>query len=311
MSVTARYCLIALIVNAWIVTETIPAPAGSGRTIEERQQTMLDDEKNARDIDLAEDRAVCAEHFMPKAVRRAEAEAVPHPGTVRMCKAIITESLRRGAGIDLYSNYAVTELTGKTIITEDLDVSKILTNKEGATTFTAVRDGAKTDATSYKTVSGRELPLTTALALDAGAYAGYRQPDAKIAADQSDEDIERTIAACYKENSTHSRNACFLAGARLGQSVRRQNDHWKEQANNLAKTEPENIARFKRLFAILDKHRATANLRKSRSQLDQNIQSAIRRNDYKELVILYNLSADLTLLAVEQHEKVLGSPAPH
>lgn len=224
MSVTARFCLIAFAVNAWIVTDTIPALAGSGRTIEERQQTLLDDEKNARDIDLAKGRAVCAGHFMPEEVRGVIAGGVPHPGTVRMCKAIITESLKRGGGGDLYINYAVTELTGKTIITEDLDVSKITTNNEGVTTYVSIRDGSKADATTYKTVSGRELPLTTALALDAGAYAGYRQPDAKIAADQSDEDIERTIAACYEENSTHSRKACFLAGARFGQTVRRAQD---------------------------------------------------------------------------------------
>jgi hypothetical protein len=223
MRVTARCCPLALWAMAFLAF-AYSAVAGSGRTLEEREQTLLDDEKNARDIDLAEDRAVCAEHFMAKAVTKAKAQNVPHPGTVRMCKAIITESLNRGAGVDLYSNYAVTELTGKTIITEDLDVSKILKNKEGATTFMSIRDAAKADATTYRTVSGRELPVPTALALDAGAYAGYRQPDAAIAADQSDEDIERTIAACYEENSTHSRKACFLAGARFGQSVRRAQD---------------------------------------------------------------------------------------
>lgn len=224
MFMNARFCLPFLTVALLICIAHSPSLAGSGRTIEERQQTLLDDEKNARDIDLAEDRAVCAEHYMSKVAKRAEAQNVPHPGTVRMCKAIITESLRRDRGGHLYINYAVTELTGKTIITEDLDVSKITTNNEGVTTYVIIRDGAKADATTYKTVSGRELPLTSALALDAGAYAGYRQPDAKIAADQTDEDIERTIAACYEENSPHSRKACFLAGARFGQSVRREQD---------------------------------------------------------------------------------------
>lgn len=224
MSVAARYCLLALIVNAWIVTDTIPAPAGSGRSIEERQQTLLDDEKNAREIDLAKGRAVCAGHFMPEEVRGVIADGVPHPGTVRMCKAIITESLKRDAGAHLYINYAVTELTGKTIITEDLDPSKILTNHEGTTTYVRIRDGAAQDATAYTTVGQRELPITTALAFDAGAFTGYEQPTAKIAADQSDEDIERTIAACYEENSNHSRKACFLAGARFGQTVRRAQD---------------------------------------------------------------------------------------
>lgn len=224
MSLAARYCLLIPTVAVFVLAACFPALAGSERTIEERQQTLLDDEKNARDIDLAKGRAVCAGHLMPEEVRGVIADSVPHPGTVRMCKAIITESLKRGAGIDLYTHYAITELTGKTIITEDLDVRKLTPNNEDATTFTTIRDGAKADATTYKTVSGRELPLTTALALDAGAYAGYRQPDAKIAADQSDEDIERTITACYEENSTHSRKACFLAGARFGQTVRRAQD---------------------------------------------------------------------------------------
>lgn len=224
MSATTRLCLLILSIASLFSTAHIAALAGSGRTIEERQQTLLDHEKTARDIDLAEDRAVCAEHFMPKAVRRAEAEAVPHPGTVRMCKAIITESLKRDAGAHLYINYAVTELTGKTIITEDLDPSKILTNREGTTTYVRIRDGAAQDATAYTTVGQRELPITTALAFDAGAFTGYEQPTAKIATDQSDDDIERTIVACYEENSSHSRKACFLAGARFGQSIRREQD---------------------------------------------------------------------------------------
>lgn len=224
MFMTARFCLLSLTIALFVCTAHSPTLAGSGRTIEERQQTLLDHQKTARDIDLAEDRAVCAEHFMPKEVVKVLADGVPHPGTVRMCKAIITESLKRRAGLDLYTHYAITDLTGKTIITEDLDVAKLTPNNEDATTFTTIRDGAKADATTYKTVSGRELPLTSALALDAGAYAGYRQPDAKVAADQTDEDIERTISACYEENSTHSRKACFLAGARFGQSVRREQD---------------------------------------------------------------------------------------
>lgn len=221
MFMTARFCLPFLAVALLALT---PALAGSGRTIEERQQTLLDDEKKARDIDLAEDRAVCAEHYMSKVVTKAEAQNVPHPGTVRMCKAIITESLIRNRGAHLYINYTVTELTGKTIITEDLDVTKLIPNNEDATTFQSIRSGALADAETYQTVRDRKLTLTTALALDAGAYAGYLKPDAKIAADQTDADIERTIAACYEEHSAHSRKACFLAGARFGQAVRRTQD---------------------------------------------------------------------------------------
>ena len=200
------------------------AMATDDLTIEKRKELLLKSHRHARDIDLADDRRVCASHRMPNVVKAVEADGSPHPGTVPMCKAIITESLKRNAGIDLYTNFAVTEMTGADVFTEDLNVGKILNNNEGATTFMSIRDAAMADRTTYKTVRERELPLSTALAIDAGAYAGYRQPDAKIAPSQSDADIERTISQCYEQNSEISRKACFLAGARFGQSVRRSLD---------------------------------------------------------------------------------------
>lgn len=206
------------------ITLSASAMAKDPLTLEQRKQTLLDYVKTGRDIDLARDRTICALHSMPTTVRGVEADGTPHPGTVPMCKTIITESLKRDRGAHLYINFAVTELTGKTIFTEDLNVSKILTNNEGGSTFVRIRDAAMADAKSYKTVRDRELPLTTALALDAGAFQGYLKPDAKIAPSQTDADIERTIDACYQENADISRKSCFLAGARFGQAVRRTHD---------------------------------------------------------------------------------------
>lgn len=193
-------------------------------TPDQIKRTLLSEIRYYRDIDLAEARGICASHLMPRAVRLTEGSGTPHPGTISWCQTILTEALTRGAGIDLYINLGVTELTGRTGLMDDLDFTKIIKNEEHIQIYKSVRDAAKADKTSYVTVSGRELPLPTALAVDAGAYAGYRQPQAAIAPAQTDADIERTIAQCYEENSTHSRSACYLAGARFGQSVRRTVD---------------------------------------------------------------------------------------
>lgn len=193
-------------------------------TADQIKRTLLDEVRFFRDADLASSRLICAAHYMPRTVRRTEDDGTPHPGTVAMCKSVITESLKRNRGPHLYINLAVTELTGRTGIMDDIDVSKLIKNDEDIQTFKNIRDGAQADQTSYKTVAGRQLQLTTALAIDAGAYAGYRQPQAAIAPSQTDEDIERTITQCYEENSTTSRKACFLAGARFGQSIRRSLD---------------------------------------------------------------------------------------
>lgn len=200
------------------------AMATDDLTIEKRKELLLKSHRHARDIDLADDRRVCAFHRMPNVVKAVEADGSPHPGTVPMCKAIITESLKRDNGIHLYTNFAVTEMTGADVFTIDLDVSKIVTKDEDLNTYRSIRDAAMADRTTYKTVRERELPLSTALAIDAGAFAGYRQPDARIAPSQSDADIERTTGQCYEQNSDFSRKACFLAGARFGQSVRRTLD---------------------------------------------------------------------------------------
>jgi hypothetical protein len=208
---------LALLVNMQTAMAQSPTP-------DQIKRTLLSEIRYYRDIDLAEARHSCAHHFMPHEVRGLAAKGTPHPGTIPTCKTVLTEGLTRGAGIDLYINLGVTELTGRTGLMDDLDFTKIIKNEEHIQIYKSVRDAAKADKTSYVTVSGRELPLPTALAVDAGAYAGYRQPQAAIAPSRTDADIERTIAQCYEENSTHSRSACYLAGARFGQSVRRTVD---------------------------------------------------------------------------------------
>lgn len=222
--IATRLCLAAMAACALAPGLPISFASAAGPTADQIKRTLLDEVRFYRDVDLAQARAICADHYMPHEVRGLAAKGTPHPGTVPMCTTVLTESLKRDAGIDLYTNLAVTELTGRTGIMDDLDVTKIIKNNESAKTFMAVRDGAQADRTSYRTVRDRELPLTTALAIDAGTYAGYRQPNASIAPSQTDDDVSRTFAQCFEENSNASRKACFLAGVRFGQSVRRSVD---------------------------------------------------------------------------------------
>lgn len=191
-----------------------------GNSRERRIQQALDSVRFGPDDNLANDRSVCAKGITHKIKAEIEAQGTPFPEPAAYCQAVIRESARRNALIDLYANYAVHELTGATSF-HNLQISRIIKNDEDLATLRTIQRTAIGDRQVYQSVKGRDVPLTPELAVDAGVTYGYYN-DRQMLAGKSPQQIDEIVSSCYDHQaSERSTRLCLMAGVRLGQRIKK------------------------------------------------------------------------------------------
>ena len=151
---------------------------------------------------LNAERVMCANGEIPGYQQRLAAQDVFFPDAAEYCPEVLREVMRRDEHGYMYAGTAAARGIEEAILDD-------------------VQAAAMAGHTSYE-INGVTYPLGCPTAFDAGVGFGYRNPDASIAPNLSDEQLNGVRDACYAPGTTMSTQGGVIAGARYGQELARE-----------------------------------------------------------------------------------------
>ena len=147
-------------------------------------------------------RVMCANGEIPGHQQRLATQDVFFPDAAEYCPEVLREVMRRDEHGYMYAGTAIVRGIDEPILDD-------------------VQEAALAGQTSYE-INGETFPLGCPNAFDAGVGLGYRNPDASIAPNLSDEQLDGVREACYAPGATMSTQGGVIAGARYGQELARE-----------------------------------------------------------------------------------------
>ncbi|WP_220750610.1 MULTISPECIES: hypothetical protein [Jannaschia] len=171
----------------------------------------------AMDRTLLSERMVCAAgqfHIATRTHLQTVSErSFALPKVVPHCLAVLAETARREAALDLYWR-----LTVDNVLFDARQIGPLQSDE-----FRTVLAAAQANATTYVSMTGETRALPCPLAFDAGFHYGAARPSAQVAGlDVSERD--RLTATCFEEGSALPSAYGLTAGILAGQA-------WARAAN--------------------------------------------------------------------------------
>lgn len=164
--------------------------------------------RNMDAYDLNGERAACARGEIPAHRAAMTYAGRDFPDTVEYCTEVIDLALEQGLRFDLY----ISTVQDRGLPAED-----------AANMLRAVLEASRENENSYE-LEGSRYPLNCPLALDAAAIVGYANPDTTVRPQWDDDIINDIIEGCYEPGRDVSTRLGYIAGARLGQRLRNEDN---------------------------------------------------------------------------------------